>query len=81
MPTHQIELHQFQFKCSHYNCFNLYNKLVDQEIEMESYFILAKKPGRLHTIFVEQGDHVTNKDTIAITNYNIPLLVKSTVSK
>ena len=64
-----------------YNCFNLYNKLVDQEIEMESYFILAKKPGRLHTIFVEQGDHITNKDTIAITNYNIPLLVKSTVSK
>ena len=63
------------------DCFRLYNQLVDQENEMESYFILAKKPGRLNTIFVKEGDYITHKDTLAITNYNIPLLVKSIISK
>lgn len=63
------------------DCFRLYNQLVDQENEMESYFILAKKPGRLNKIFVKKGDYITSKDTLATTSYDIPLLVKSAVSK
>lgn len=64
-----------------HNCLSLYNKLVDQENEMESYFIFAKKSGKMKTVNVKIGDKISPNDTLAIVNDNNPILVKSVISK
>lgn len=64
-----------------HNCLSLYNKLVDQENEMESYFILAKKSGYLKTVKVKVGDQIYPSDTLALAADNTPILVKSVISK